>query len=74
MSGAQGYEYQILHGGAGVTAIEMYAEERIRQLTMTCVSTSASLEEIRVAQAGIAEMELIRSLRTRLRAQREGQE
>ena len=71
MSSLKGYELQIAHGGHGITAIEEYARERTDQLTRVCVSTESSIEQIRVAQAGIAEMELILTMRDRLKAQME---
>lgn len=71
MSSLKGYELQIIRGNGGISAIEEYAQERIDQLTRACVSTESSIEQIRVAQAGIAELNLILTMRDRLKAQME---
>lgn len=61
----------ILNGGATTTAFEEYAHVRILELTSVCTSTSSTLEQIRIAQAGIAELQLIIGLRDRLRMEQE---
>ena len=43
-------------------AVVAYADERIVSLTKVCVSPSASVEEIRVAQAAIAELNRLKNL------------
>lgn len=65
------HHYSILTGGIVTTAFEEYAYLRAQELTAVCTSTSSTLEEIRVAQAGIAEMNLIIGLRTRLKMEQE---
>lgn len=63
------FEHQIMNGGATTSAFEDYAHDRISELTRICINTEASLEQIRVAQAGIQELELIVGLRERLKLQ-----
>lgn len=63
------FEHQIMNGGVTTSAFEDYARERIEELTRVCINPEASLEQIRVAQAGIQELDLITGLRERLKLQ-----
>lgn len=47
--------------------VEVYAGERIAELTAVCVSTGSSDQEIRRAQAGIAELRVLISVPDRIR-------
>lgn len=48
--------------------VEAYAAERIQELTQVCVSPAASEQEIRQAQAGIAEMRHLLAVPGRIQA------
>lgn len=54
--------------------VEAYAEERIAELTVVCIATTATEQEIRVAQAGIQEMNALLAIpgRLKLRAEQAG--
>lgn len=60
------YAERIVAGGAVALAYESWAEERIDALTAVCTSPSSSVEQIRGAQYGIAEMRRLLVLRETL--------
>lgn len=58
--------WQTVIAGSGSSAtwlaVCQYADERIAALTRTCLSEMATVEQIRSAQAGIAELQRLRDL------------
>lgn len=54
--------------------VEAYARERITELTRVCTAVKSTDQEIRTAQAGIQEMEMLLGLpqRIELQAQQRG--
>ena len=54
--------------------VEEYARERITELTQVCIAVASTEHQIRVAQAGIQEMEILLGLPNRiaLQAQQRG--
>lgn len=64
------WQQNIVAGGATARAYTEYADERIASLTKVCLSGQSSIEQIREAQAGIAELLRLKKLPERLADER----
>lgn len=68
------WETQINPATAVWHGVEGYARERIAELTTVCIATTSTDSQIRVAQAGIQEMNALLGIpdRLKLRAEQRG--
>lgn len=67
------YEERIIHGGTVSAAYEAYAKAREEGLLRICASRTASMEDVRAAQAQLEEVRRLMELREQLRKRMEEQ-
>lgn len=63
------WKEQLANGTNQWGAVEAYADERIASLTDECVSPESTEQQIRQAQAGIIELQRLKSLPAMLAAE-----
>lgn len=68
----RGYEERIAHGGTVSAAYEEWAAEREQELLRICRSRTATVDEVRAAQAQLEEVDRVARLRERCRISIEG--